>query len=324
VRGLSVSVAGLELVKNISFDVADGQTLGIVGESGCGKTVTASAMLGQFSPGLRIDGTVMFDGVDLNRASPRVRAQTRGKGIAYVSQEPMVALDPCFTVSSLLGELVGQHERLRGAARRARVLELLRQVGLPDPEDTAARFPHQLSGGMAQRVSIAGALAGRPRVLVADEPTTALDVTIQGEILDLLRQLQVETGMAIVLITHDLGVVADICDRVAVMYAGEIVELADVADVFEHPAHPYTRALLDSNPLASDRGAPLPVIPGTVPSPANWPVGCHFGERCRFQIAGCVVHPVPLVPVDGGRSHDSRCIRVGEINLTRRLAEQPT
>ncbi len=318
VRGLCVSVGGIEVVRNVAFDIGDGQTLGIVGESGCGKTVTASAVLGQLGPGFRTQGVVMFAGLDLTRATPRVRARTRGTGIAYVSQDPMVALDPCFTVMSQLGELVGRHERLRGAARRARVLELLRQVGLPDPADTAARFPHQLSGGMAQRVSIACALAGRPRVLIADEPTTALDVTIQGEILDLLRTLQSETGMALVLISHDLGVVADLCDRVAVMYAGEIVELADVESIFDRPAHPYTRALLDSNPIASARGAPLPVIPGTVPSPASWPVGCHFQDRCPFRIADCSARPVPLVAVADAGPHDARCIRVGQIDLRHR------
>jgi len=315
VRGLSVSFSVLEVVRNVSFDVRDGQTQGIVGESGCGKTVTASAVLGQLGPGSRTDGTVMFGGVDLNHASRRERARTRGTGIAYISQDPMVALDPCFTVASQLSELVGRHQKLRGPARRQRVLELLRQVGLPDPADTAARYPHQLSGGMAQRVAIACALAGRPRVLIADEPTTALDVTIQGEILDLLRALQAETGMAIVLITHDLGVIADICDRVAVMYAGEIVEIADVGSIFERPAHPYTRGLLDSNPIASRRGAPLPAIPGTVPSPAQWPVGCHFQDRCRFRIAPCAAAPIPIVPVAEAVAHDARCIRVGELDL---------
>ena len=319
VRGLTVSIAGLEVVKNVSFDVADGQTLGIVGESGCGKTVTASAVLGQCGSGFKIEGMVMFDGVDLNHAPPRVRAKKRGTGIAYISQEPMVALDPCFTVMSQLGELVTRHDKLRGEARRARVLELLQQVGLPDPVEVAARFPHQLSGGMAQRVSIACALAGRPRVLIADEPTTALDVTIQGEILDLLRRLQAETGMAIVLITHDLGVVADLCDHVAVMYAGEIVEIADVERIFDRPAHPYTRGLLDSNPMASKRGAALPSIPGTVPNPANWPVGCHFQDRCSFRVAACAVRPVPMVAVEGS-GHEARCIRVEQIDLVRQRA----
>jgi len=313
VRGLSVAIGGLEVVRNVAFDVGDAQTLGIVGESGCGKTVTASAVLGQLGAGFVTEGEVMFGGVDLNHAGSKARAATRGTGIAYVSQDPMVALDPCFTVMSQLGELVGRHDRLRGAMRRERVLELLRQVGLPDPADTAARFPHQLSGGMAQRVSIACALAGRPRVLIADEPTTALDVTIQGEILDLLRLLQKETGMAVVLITHDLGVVADLCDRVAVMYAGEIVELGEVGGIFERPAHPYTRALLASNPIASRRGAPLPVIAGTVPSPADWPVGCHFAARCPYRIAACNERPVPLETMVEAALHQVRCIRAGDL-----------
>lgn len=312
VRGLNVSFGDLQVVRDVSFDVLDGQTLGIVGESGCGKTVTASAILDQLGPGSRIDGQVLFGGVDLNHASAAERARTRGTGIAYVSQDPMVALDPSFTVASQLGELVGRHDRVRGARRRARVLELLAQVGIPDPADTAGRFPHQLSGGMAQRVSIACALAGRPRVLVADEPTTALDVTIQGEILDLLRRLRDETGMAIILITHDLGVVADLCDHVAVMYAGEVVEIADVATLFAAPAHPYTRGLLASNPIASPRGEPLPAIPGTVPSPARWPKGCHFRDRCPFVVAACGERPIPLIPL-AAEGHAARCIRVDEI-----------
>jgi peptide/nickel transport system permease protein len=312
VRGLSVSFGGLQVVRDVNFDVLDGQTLGIVGESGCGKSVTASAILNQLDQGATIAGTVVYDGVDLNHASARQRARTRGTGIAYVSQDPMVALDPCFTVASQLGELVGRHDHLRGARRRARVLELLAHVGIPDPVDTAARYPHQLSGGMAQRVAIACALAGRPRVLIADEPTTALDVTIQGEILELLRRLQSETGMSIILITHDLGVVADLCDDVAVMYAGQVVELAPVGTLFAAPAHPYTRALLASNPIASPRGEPLPAIAGTVPSPARWPVGCHFQDRCPFAVDACRAQPVPLISVDT-EDHSARCIRIEDV-----------
>ena len=310
VRGLSVSFSGLEVVKDVSFDVRDGQTLGVVGESGCGKTVMVSAALGQLGPGSRIDGAVVFAGVDLNHASPRVRARTRGTGIAYVSQDPMVALDPCFTVASQLGELVGRHEALRGAARRERVLELLRQVGLPDPVDTAARYPHQLSGGMAQRVSIACALAGRPRVLIADEPTTALDVTIQGEILDLLRRLQAETGMAIVLITHDLGVVADICDRVAVMYAGEIVEIGGVESIFDHPTHPYTRGLhrLQSDFVQSRLASSCHPRNGAGPS--------EMADRLPFR------RPLPLPGRQVRRAARSAC--GGRRRLAARSAVRPS
>ncbi|MEJ1229745.1 MAG: dipeptide/oligopeptide/nickel ABC transporter permease/ATP-binding protein [Galbitalea sp.] len=322
VRGLSVSFSGLQVVKNVSFDVRDGQTLGIVGESGCGKTVAASAILGALGKTAHIDGVVRFDGVDLNHASQRARAKVRGTGIAFISQDPMVALDPCFTVANQLGELVGRHERLRGRARRDRVLDLLSQVGLPDPSDVARRYPHQLSGGMAQRVSIAIALAGRPRVLVADEPTTALDVTIQGEILGLLRSLQEQTGLSIVIITHDLGVVADLCDQVAVMYAGELVEIADVETIFNDPAHPYTRGLLASNPATAERGRVLRAIPGTVPAPADWPAGCHFFERCAFHTPACAAAPVALTVAPGAGEHEARCIRLGDPALDVELEGQ--
>jgi peptide/nickel transport system permease protein len=321
VRNLSVAFGGLEVVRRVSFDVEPGRSLGIVGESGCGKTVTASAVLGSLGSNAVITGQVVFDGVDLNAASKKVRSSVRGTGIAYISQDPMVALDPSFTVASQLGELIGRHDRTRGARRRERILELLAQVGLPSPADTARRYPHQLSGGMAQRVAIACALAGRPRVLVADEPTTALDVTIQGEILGLLRRLQEETGMAIVIITHDLGVVADLCTRVAVMYAGEVVEEADVDTVFTHPAHPYSRGLLGSNPIVSTPGQALPSIAGTVPSPADWPVGCHFADRCPMRVAACTAGPIPLETVAVGQDHDARCIRADELLEVERVRE---
>jgi peptide/nickel transport system permease protein len=322
VRGLSVAFAGLEVVRDVSFDVLDGQTLGIVGESGCGKTVTVSGVLGALGPTAAVGGSIVFDGVELTTAGRRDWARIRGKGMAYVSQDPMVALDPSFSVGSQLGELVGRHDGVKGAARRRRVLELLEQVGLPNPEDVVKRFPHQLSGGMAQRVSIACALAGRPRVLIADEPTTALDVTIQGEILSLLRELQEQEGMAIVLITHDLGVVADLCDQVAVMYAGEVVELADAGSIFAAPAHPYTRALLAANPILAAHGEPLRAIPGTVPPPAAWPNGCHFAARCPFATAACEV-PVELVGLAGDAGHEARCVRVDELVTEFESERQP-
>jgi peptide/nickel transport system permease protein len=312
VRGLSVAFSGLQVVRDVSFDVFDGRTLGIVGESGCGKTVTAAGVLGTLGATADVVGSIVFEGLELNSASKRERSRIRGTGIAYISQDPMVALDPSFTVGSQVGELVGRHDGLKGAERKARVLELLAEVGLPSPELVIKRFPHQLSGGMAQRVSIACALAGRPRVLIADEPTTALDVTIQGEILSLLRSLQEQEGMAIVLITHDLGVVADICDRVAVMYAGEIVEMADVEMILSAPAHPYTHALLAANPIMAERGEPLKAIPGTVPAPAAWPSGCHFAARCEYRASGCEA-PVPLVDLAGATDHETRCIRAEEL-----------
>jgi peptide/nickel transport system permease protein len=313
VRGLSIAFSGLTVVRDVDFDLAAGQTLGIVGESGCGKSVTASAVLGALGPTATVTGAVVFEGRDLNTATKRQRTAVRGTGIAYISQDPMVALDPSFTVANQLGELIGRHDHSRGATRRARILELLTLVGLPDPADVAKRFPHQLSGGMAQRVAIACALAGRPQILVADEPTTALDVTIQGEILGLLRRLQQETGMAIILITHDLGVVADLCSSVAVMYAGEVVERAEVATLFAEPAHPYTRALLASNPIVAQPGTELVSIPGTVPSPADWPTGCHFFDRCPVRLDVCATGPIALLPVLNRDDHHARCIRADEL-----------
>ncbi len=313
VRGLSIEFNGLQVVRNVDFDVPAGSALGIVGESGCGKTVTASAVLGALGPNARVSGRVLFDGVDLNSASPKQRSAVRGTGIAYISQDPMVALDPSFTVANQLGELIRRHDHIRGAARRARLLELLTLVGLPNPADVARRFPHQLSGGMAQRVAIACALAGRPRILVADEPTTALDVTVQGEILGLLRRLQNETGMAIILITHDLGVVADLCSSVAVMYAGEVVERSSVEALFAEPAHPYTRALLASNPIVAQPGTELSSIPGTVPNPADWPIGCHFYDRCPVHVDACAAAPIPLDAVRRRLDHVARCLRADEL-----------
>jgi peptide/nickel transport system permease protein len=328
VRDMSVSFNGLQVVSRVGFDVRPGEALGIVGESGCGKTVTASAILGSLGPESLTTGHVIFEGQELVDAPRSVRAAIRGSGIAYISQDPMVALDPSFSVSSQLGELVGRHDHLRGARRRARVLELLAQVGLPDPADVARRFPHQLSGGMAQRVSIACALAGRPRLLVADEPTTALDVTIQGEILGLLRRLQQDTGMSIVIITHDLGVVADICDRVAVMYAGQVVETAEAEELFTDPTHPYTRALLASNPIVAEAGTQLVSIPGTVPAPADWPRGCRFADRCPLRIDACTDGPIrlELLPAPpeqpNEQDHAARCIRADELEATNRLAAE--
>jgi len=293
-------------------DTAKGETLGIVGESGCGKSVTASAILDSLGRSATVTGTIVFDGKDLNTATRKERAGIRGSGIASISQDPMVSLDPSFSVASQLKELIKVHDHSDKRATHARMVELLTEVGLPNPEAIARRYPHELSGGMAQRVSIACALAGRPRVLIADEPTTALDVTIQGEILSLLRRLRDEQGMAIVLITHDLGVVADLCDRVAVMYAGEVVEDATVEALFAQPAHPYTRALIDANPIVATRGEPLKAIPGVVPAPADWPIGCHFYDRCPIATLACAQSPIALIPVGDGE-RDSRCIHVDEL-----------
>jgi peptide/nickel transport system permease protein len=317
VRHLSISIGGVPVVTDVSFDVHAGETLGVVGESGCGKSVTSLGVLGLVPGGGRVTGgRVVFDGTDLVD-DPAALARVRGAGIAYVSQEPMVALDPTFTVGRQLAEAVrthhrGTHHRGTRAATRDRVLELLAMVNIPDPVAVATRYPHQLSGGMAQRVAIALALAGDPRLLIADEPTTALDVTVQAEILTLLRTLQDKTGMAVVIVTHDWGVVADLCHRAVVMYAGQVVERADVEDVFALPLHPYTAGLLAANPHLAAAGRPLPTIPGTVPPPGQWPAGCRFAARCTRADERCAA-AVPLTEPAPARI--TRCVHAEQLLL---------
>jgi peptide/nickel transport system permease protein len=315
VRDLTVRFGegeGFAVVDGVSFEVERAETVGLVGESGCGKTMTALALLGLVpSPGRVAGGSIGLGGHDLLPGGERAFRAVRGKRIGMVAQEPMVALDPCFRVGSLLREALRQHHRMNKPAAQARALELLSLVGIRDPRGVAGSFPHQLSGGMAQRVAIALALAGEPELLVADEPTTALDVTIQAEVLDLLRSLQGELGMSILMVTHDLGVVADICSRMIVMYAGQVVEQGSVDDVFARPRHPYTAALLRANPERSMTGRLLPTIPGSVPPPSSWPSHCRFASRCEFRQPACTAAPIPLI--DAGVNAESRCIRMKEL-----------
>jgi peptide/nickel transport system permease protein len=300
------------LVDGVTFHVRAGETVGLVGESGCGKTVTALAVLRLLPAGLRMaGGTVSLDGRDLRAADDRAFAELRGSAIAYVSQEPQASLDPTFTVASQLGEVIRHHDGVGRAAARRRVLELLTLVEMRDPERVARSYPHELSGGMAQRVALALALAGRPRLLIADEPTTALDVTVQAEILALLRRLQTESGMAVLVITHNWGVVADLCDRTVVMYAGQDVEEAEVQDMFEQPLHPYTLGLLASHPSLARRGEPMVAMLGRVPPPGAWPAGCRFAERCPFVVDECRGTAIP--PLRQARGRMSRCIRVEHV-----------
>ncbi|MFI6588320.1 ABC transporter ATP-binding protein [Embleya sp. NPDC050493] len=310
-RNLSIEIGGLPVVHDLGLDVMLGETVGLVGESGCGNSVTSLGILGMVPGGGRVRaGSVVFDGVELVRR-PAELACVRGTGIAYVSQEPMVALDPTFPVGRQLGEAVRRHRRCDRPAARRRVRELLELVNLPTPDAVARRYPHQLSGGMAQRVAIAPALAGEPRLLIADEPTTALDVTVQAEILDLLRALQDRTGMAVLIVTHYWGVVADLCRRAVVMYAGWVVEQALVEPMFDLPLHPYTAGPMAADPHHAGAGGTLFTIAGTVPPPGDRPHGCGFAPRCPRVTDACTRAPVALAEPEPARWR--RCIHAGHL-----------
>jgi oligopeptide/dipeptide ABC transporter ATP-binding protein len=313
-------------VDGVSFDVQPGETLGIVGESGCGKTVTSLSILrlipeppGHIRPGSFIE----FEGRNILTLEPRELRAVRGNQIAMIFQEPMTSLNPVFTVGDQIAEAAIVHQHLTRAAARRRAIEMLQLVGIPDPAERVDHYPHQMSGGMRQRVMIAMALVCHPKLLIADEPTTALDVTIQAQILELLERLQAELGMAVMLITHDLGVVAGTADRVVVMYAGQVVEQAPTAELFARPAHPYTEGLLASVPRLD---APRPTaeggargrlhsIPGQVPAATAWPDGCRFHPRCPYAWDRCRAEEPPLLDANEGRepgTHRARCWLVAE------------
>jgi peptide/nickel transport system permease protein len=316
VRGLSVTGQGRSgqtlVVDSVSFDVFPGETVGLVGESGCGKTLTALAVLRLLPGSLAVaGGQARWAGRDLLQMPDRAFDALRGSALAYVSQEPQASLDPSFTVGSQLAEVIRRHDRVPRSAARARAVALLRQVELPDPDRSARAYPHELSGGMAQRVALALALAGRPDLLIADEPTTALDVTVQAEMLALLRRLARETGMAVLLITHDWGVVADVCDRTIVMYAGQVVERGGVQDLFERPLHPYTLGLLRSHPSLARAGQPIAALPGRVALPGAWPTGCRFAPRCGFADDACRAGPIPLT--ERSVSRQARCVHTEQL-----------
>jgi len=278
----------LRAVDGVDLTLRPGETLGLVGESACGKSVTALAIMRLVPPpGRIVRGAIRFEGRDLLALRPREMREIRGGRISMIFQEPMTSLNPVFTVGYQIEEAIALHQRKRGAAARAIAVEMLRRVGIAEPERRLREYPHQMSGGMKQRVMIAMALACRPALLIADEPTTALDVTIQAQILDLLRELQRDLGMAILLITHDLGIVAGIADTVAVMYAGKVVEYAPVRALFQQPRHPYTLGLLNSLPSEALRGKRLEAIPGQVPDPFCLPPGCRFHPRCKYRREIC-------------------------------------
>ena len=298
-------------VDGISFALAAGETFALLGESGCGKSATAQGIMRLLpANGVITGGSVQFKGEELLTLSEAEMRTVRGKRMAMIFQEPATSLNPVLTVGHQIGEVLQRHLDLRGAAASERMVDLLRQVGIADPERRLNEYPFQLSGGMKQRVMIAIALAGEPELLIADEPTTALDVTVQAQILDLLAKLQVDRGMAILLITHDLGVVARMAQRIGVMYAGELVEVASRDDFFKRPRHPYTQALFAALPDVTRRGLALTTIPGQVPSPAAMPAGCRFAERCTQVMPVCRELSPPWRDVAGG--HAVRCHWTGE------------
>jgi peptide/nickel transport system permease protein len=296
----------------VSFDVGRGEAVGLVGESGCGKTITGLGVLGLLPAGARItSGRIVVDGQDVVSLTARERSALRGTTIAFISQEPMMALDPLFTVGSQLREAIRTHTTMTRKQARARAIDLLERVRINEPERVANSYPHQISGGMAQRVAIAIALAGEPKILIADEPTTALDVTVQKEILELLQTIQKDSGMGLLLISHDWGVVSALCPRSVVMYAGQVVEQASVDAIIESPRHPYSAGLLAANPHFTAPGERLATIPGSVPPPASWPVSCHFADRCPMAIDACRAGAIPMVQI--GADRESRCIRTDEM-----------
>jgi oligopeptide/dipeptide ABC transporter ATP-binding protein len=278
-------------VDGVDLDVSEGRTLGVVGESGCGKSVTALSIMRLIDPPGRIEpgSRVLFRGRDLASVDEEELRQIRGNEISMIFQEPMTSLNPVLKIGDQIVEAVMLHRRVSSAAARERALEMLNLVGFASPERRFGQYPHQLSGGMRQRVMIAMALACEPKLLIADEPTTALDVTIQAQILELIQELRERLGMAVILITHDLGVVAEMCDDVAVMYAGRVVERGSAPDVFRSPQHPYTEALLHSIPLLGmTQAEQLKVIRGIVPNPLTWPAGCRFASRCDYAFDRCL------------------------------------
>ena len=311
-RGLTVDFATddgvVHAVDGLDLALGRGRTLGLVGESGCGKSVTSLAIMGLLPPeNSKVGGKVVFEGRDLLTLDAHLIRDLRGARLAMIFQEPMTSLNPSYTIGDQIMEAIQRHQGLDKAAARARTIEVLKLVRISSPEKRIDDYPHKLSGGMRQRAMIAMALACGPQLLIADEPTTALDVTIQAQILDLMRGLRRDTGTAIILITHDLGVVAEMADDVAVMYAGQIVERASVGDLFARPEHPYTVGLLGSIPRLDEKRERLPSIEGRVPDMTRPPPGCRFAARCPFVEPECLTAPPPLVEVTPG--HLTRCRR---------------
>ena len=302
------------VVDGVSFEIGQGEVFGLVGESGSGKSVTCRSLIQLFG-GARpssVTGRILFGGQDLAQLSPADFVRIRGTSIAMIFQDPMTALNPTMRIGDQIQETLCRHDGLTTRQARLRAIDLLKAVGVTAPERRLDSYPHEFSGGMRQRVLIAIALACRPKLLIADEPTTALDVTVQDQILKLILRLRDETGMAVLFVTHDLGVVAQTCDRVGVMYAGRIMEMADTTQLFANPSHPYTRALLRALPAHGKRSGRLEPIGGAPPSLANPPTGCRFHPRCRDAVFDCTTRRPPLVTVALG--HTGACSRMGEVS----------
>jgi peptide/nickel transport system ATP-binding protein len=314
VTEFSTDEGTVRAVDGVSFDLPTGGTLGIVGESGCGKSVTALSIMGLLpQPNGRIaSGEVVYEGENLAMASEVRRQAIRGAEVSMIFQEPMTALNPVHTIGRQLTEVVALHTNQSAAEQISTATDMLARVGIPEPAIRMTEYPHQLSGGMRQRVVIAIALICQPNLVIADEPTTALDVTIQAQILELIRTLQNDTGMAMIMITHDLGVIAETCEQVVVMYAGQVVEQGTVFDIFDSPKHPYTRGLLASIPtLDNQPKTPLEIIPGMVPSLHELPKACRFANRCTFAEARCEIDAPPIEVLSS--SHQVRCLKWAQL-----------
>ena len=303
----------VKAVDGVDFEIYPGETIGIVGESGCGKSVTSLSImrLVESPPGRIVDGSIMFEGEDIVKKKQKEMRKIRGNDISMIFQEPMTSLNPVYTVGDQISEAILLHKNVNKKEARKQAVDMLRKVGIPLPEQRVDEYPHQLSGGMRQRVMIAMALSCDPKLLIADEPTTALDVTIQAQILDLMNDLKQRFGMAIMMITHDLGVIAEVADRIAVMYAGKVMEYTDAVSLFKDPKHPYTWGLMHSIPRLDKSVEKLYAIPGMVPSPLDFPEGCKYNTRCELADEKCKAEEPPLEEVEEG--HQSRCWHVDKL-----------
>lgn len=302
-------------VNNISFEIKEGEILAIVGESGCGKSVTSLSIMGLVPspPGKIVNGEILFNGKDITKLSEKNMRKIRGNDIAMIFQEPMTSLNPLFTIGNQLIEAIRIHNKNWSKKKaKERSIEIMKLVGLPRPEELLKVYPHELSGGMRQRIMIAMALVNNPKLLIADEPTTALDVTIQAQILKLIKEINYQFKMAVMLITHDLGIVAETCERVIVMYAGQIVEEGPVEEIFTNPLHPYTKGLIQSVPDMRFKKEKLNSIPGNVPKPGSVKTGCLFAPRCQYKQERCLTDPPPLYDSTSPNIHRARCFLLEE------------